>query len=81
MSDKKKSIDFLQITKDAMEHTGFWVDRPRSSVIRAIEMGFVDDVLRSWMITDVVMNQGRVLLKWEKRVIPLTDQEIKAQYR
>lgn len=78
---KKEKLDWMKHTQGAMEVLGFWTEDRRSGLIKSMERSFVDDILREWLITDIIINGEKVLLKWAKRHIPLTDAEIREQYR
>ena len=80
MSTKSK-MDFLEHTKGGMTDLGFWTESGKGMLVRSLERNHVDDVLREWQIVDVVVTEHKVLLKWQKRIQPLTDKEIKDQYR
>ena len=72
--------EFLEIHKTQMEPTGFWSEEYRSSIIGCIEAKFKTEVIREWTITDFVSNGDRVLVKWVKRLFPLTDKELSEKY-
>lgn len=59
----------------------FWTESGKGMLVRSLERNHVDYVLREWQIVDVFVTKYKVLLKWQKRMRPLTDQELKEQYR
>ena len=78
---KQRKMDFLEHTKGGMSVLGFWTEGGKGMLVRSLERNHVDDVLREWQIADVVVTEHKVLLKWQKRSQPLTDKELKEQYR
>lgn len=70
---------FLDINKNSMEF-GFWAEGYKSVLIQIIERVYVTEVIRDWYISDVVINEKKYLIKWEKRIRPLTDEELKNKY-
>lgn len=81
MKKDKGRFDFLEHTKSAMGDLGFWTDTGKGMLVRSLELNHVDDVIREWTIVDVIVTEHKVLLKWQRRIKPLTDQELKDQYR
>jgi hypothetical protein len=73
-------IDFLGIHKEAMDINGFWNESYKSVVIKSIELTYKSEVIREWCISDILMNGDKFLIKWEKRIIPLTDEQLKEKY-
>lgn len=63
-----------------LSKTGFWQETHVSLTYRAVEAVHTRDILREWMIVDIVPTGSKALLKWHKRAIPLTDKELKEQY-
>lgn len=75
MKDEK----FIDVHKKSIEF-GFWDETYRASVIYQLERAYHSDVLREWYISDMVINGSKVLLKWNKRLIPLSDEELKSKF-
>lgn len=75
---KKKT--FLEIQQDKMEVLGFWDETYRSVLINNIELMYKPEIIKEWSISDVVINGDKVLLKWNKRMIPLTEEELNRKY-
>ena len=71
--------DFLELHTASM-HRGFWAEEYRSLVIKAIESRYKTDIIREYGISDFVSNGDKVLVKWVKRIIPLSDQQLKDDY-
>lgn len=59
---------------------GFWYEFSKGSIIYKLEQAYKDEVIRDWYISDIAVNERRVLLRWDKRPFPLTDEEIKSKY-
>ncbi len=74
----KKS--FLEIHKEKMDVLGFWDEQYKSTLLLSIEHTYRTEVIREWGVSDVVMNGDKVLVKWFKRHIPLTDEQLKEKY-
>jgi hypothetical protein len=71
---------FLDMHKDSMETLGFWSEQYKSVIIKHIENMYKQEVIREWCISDVVFNGEKILLKWNKRYIPLTNENLKERY-
>lgn len=59
---------------------GFWADLPKAILPGMIENLYHRGVIRDMMVSDVVVSGGKILIKWDRRHRPLTDQEIKEKY-
>lgn len=71
---------FLQIHQENMETLGFWDQQYKSTILLSIEHTYKTEVIREWGVSDMVMNGDKVLVKWYKRHIPLTDTELRDKY-
>jgi hypothetical protein len=78
MADSK--TDFLSVHQQAMGVLGFWTEEYRESILKVIELRYSTDVIREWTIIDFVTNGDKVLVKWAKRLFPLTDDDLKEKY-
>lgn len=77
MEDK---INFLKKRQDAMPILGFWEEISKYKLINSILLRYNTDIIREWLISDIVINDDKVLLKWFKRDMPLSDEELKDDY-
>lgn len=73
------SGDFLEIHKRTIS-TEFWEEEFRANILLFIEKGYKTEILRNWFIADVILNNDKVLINWKKRLIQLTDTQIKEMY-
>ena len=71
---------FLEIQKEGMEVLGFWTESYKEVLLNQMESMYKSEVLKEWAICDIVIHDEKVLLKWNKRFRPLTDEEIKLKY-
>lgn len=71
---------FLELHTKSFEYDGFWVNTYRETVLYNIETRYTNDVLKEWTITDILPNKNDFLIKWSKRYIPLTDEEVEEKY-
>ena len=72
-----KAMEFLELNKKGMETTGFWTEELRRTVIEMMEKSYKTDIIREWAIVDLVIDGDKALVKWKKRIEPLTDEELK----
>lgn len=63
------------------EDLDFWVEHYMSSIIRSIELLYKDEILQNWYVSDLVMNKEKILVKWCKRLLPLSLEEVRKEYR
>jgi hypothetical protein len=75
-----EDLNFLELHKSSMETLGFWDESYKKVVITMIESGYKTEVLKDWCISDLVVNGDKILLKWNKRYRPLTEEELKEKY-
>lgn len=73
-------MDFIKTHMQGMETLGFWTEEHKSVVIRMLETRYNTEILRELAIIDLVFNEDKVLVKWQKRFVPLTDEELKNKY-
>ncbi len=71
---------FLDVQKEAMEVRGFWTEEYRSTIVKNTELMYNTDIIREWQISDLILTGDKVLIKWIKRIIPFTKQQLKEQY-
>ncbi len=81
MSNKEKPLDFLEHTKSGMEVLGFWTETYKSVLILQVERSYRRDVVRDWCVSDIVINGDKVLLRWDRRIFPLTEEELDKKYK
>lgn len=72
--------DFLESVQEGMGVLGFWNEASKSMLIASMERVYLPHIIREWCITDLVINGDRALLKWQKRLMPLTNEEMKDRY-
>lgn len=75
-----ENLDFLEIHQKSMETLGFWDEAYKKVVIGMIENGYKTEVIKDWCISDLVINGDKILIKWNKRYRPLTEEELKEKY-
>ena len=79
---EEEKIDFLENHKEVISTKGeFWTERNLHSIKRAIELNYKPNVVRHYSIVDIIINGKDVLVKWEKRIVPLSDEELKEKYK
>lgn len=79
---EEEKIDFLENHKEVISTKGeFWTERNLHSIKRAIESDYKPNVVRHYSIVDIIINGKDVLVKWEKRIVPLSDEELKEKYK
>lgn len=74
-----KDDPFFEIHRKSLED-GFWTENYKKSIISLLENNYRREILINWFVSDIVINGDKVLLKWDKRIFPLTDEELKSQY-
>lgn len=70
------SKDFIESTKKSLEILGFWTEEYKKSILSIIESNTSPEIIRDMYISDLVMNGDKVLIKWNKRLYPLNDDEM-----
>ena len=73
-------FDWLEVHQEQMKVLGFWSETYRSSIIKQVERAYMPHIIREYGISDIVMNGDKVLLKWFKRHLPLSNEELKEEY-
>lgn len=76
----EKGKSFIDIQKEVMEIRGFWDEKYKSTILLSIEDTYNTEVIREWGISDLIINGDKALVKWYKRLIPLTDEQLKEKY-
>jgi hypothetical protein len=69
--------DFLKLNQDSMSAIGFWSEEYRQTILNDIMRKYKKEIIKEWVATDFVPNGDKVLVKWQKRIIPLSDEELK----
>lgn len=73
-------MDLLDIHKQSLDLTGFWMEEYKGTIINLIESNYKSDVLKDYYIDDLTIVNNKVLLNWKKRYIPLSPEEIEKKY-
>ena len=73
-------MKFLELHKEKMETLGFWSEEYKSVVISMMETRYKTEVIREWVIVDLIFKDDKALIKWKKRFQPLTDEQLKDKY-
>ena len=73
-------MDLLDIHKQSLDLTGFWMEEYKGTIINLIESNYKSDVLKDYYIDDLTIVNNKVLLNWKKRYIPLSPEEIGKKY-
>lgn len=67
----------LEVHKKGLNLLGFWQEEGKSSVIIALMSQYRTDVIRDYMIIDVIVKDNEsFVIKWKKRFKPLSDEEL-----
>lgn len=77
MSNK---IDFEEVLISGAKAYGFWDESYRQSIFKMIMINYKREIIKEWVLVDLVDNGEKILLKWVKRVIPMSDDELKEMY-
>ena len=72
--------EFLEVLKDKMDVTGVWEEHYRETLIRRMESMYKTEIIRDYFISDLVINGDKVLVKWNKRHLPLSKEDLKDDY-
>ena len=60
---------------------GFWDETFKTTIIKAVEQRYNNEILSIWGIEDIVMvGDEKAIIKWYKRHRPLTEEELKNKY-
>ena len=73
-------MDFLDIHKQSLYLTGFWMEEYKGTIIAHIESNYKTEVLKDYYIDDLTIVNNKVLLNWKKRYISLSPEEIEKKY-
>lgn len=73
-------MNFLEAHQQGMETLGFWTEDCRKNIMKTMELQYKTEIIKEWCIVDFVPNGDKVLVKWSKRFIPLSEQELKEEY-
>ncbi len=73
-------MNFLETHQQGMETLGFWTEDYRKTTMKIMELQYKTEIIKEWCIVDFVSNGDKVLVKWAKRFIPLSEQELKEEY-
>ncbi len=63
-----------------LEHLGFWEDLTEDVVIYAIEKCLPRETLQVHYIKSIEKIEGKFLINWMPRFMPLTDEELLEKY-
>ena len=59
----------------------FWQETYESTIKHALLSMYKPEIIKEWYITDLVIRDGKdPLIKWEKRMFPLTDEQLKEKF-
>lgn len=72
--------DFVNLHAEGMKKLGFWTEEYRATILKSMERQYKPEIIRNYFITDFVVNGDKVLVKWMKRIEPLSDKELKEDY-
>ncbi len=75
-----KVDQFLKAHQKTSNATEFWSEGYRSIFIISLERGYNPEIIQHWGISDFAINGDKVLLKWYKRLEPLSKEELKEKY-
>lgn len=73
-------MDLLDIHKQSLDLTGFWMEEYKGTIIAHIESNYKTEVLKDYYIDDLTIVNNKVLVNWKKRYIPLSLEEIEKKY-
>ena len=71
---------FIEAHKSKPELLGFWTELGKRNLIYLIESSYNSDIVKDLAIVDIAVREEGFLIKWKKRAIPLTDEDIKERY-
>lgn len=77
---QEEKIDFLELHKQQLQHNGFWREIAKESVFRAIENTHKTEIITDYFISDITITDKNFLVHWDKRLEPLSKQELKDNY-
>lgn len=74
-------MNLLQEILPLFENDGFYIEEYKKTIIFAIEKTYNNEVLKTYCIIDIIQNNDKFLIKWQKRYLPLSDEEVIKKYR
>lgn len=81
MSENKMTADdFVGIFKVKAETLGFWTEQYKATILKILERGFNPNVIKEYGISEIIPHGNEFLIHWYKRIIPLTDEQLKEMY-
>lgn len=60
----------LEIQKEVIETFGFWTEQYKEVVIKHLETMYKEESIKGFRISDIVLNDDTVLIKWSKKFLP-----------
>lgn len=75
-----ESEKFIEAQQELMKVSGFWDEEYKVVVIKMIERSCNKEVLKDFGISDFIIHGDKILLNWYRRVIPLSDDQLKERY-
>lgn len=80
-NEKNETVkEFLNIQADAADRLGFWDERFKGTILKIIEGGFNREILKEYGISEIIPHGDKFLIHWYRRVMPLTDEQVKTIY-
>ena len=70
---------FAERQKESIERE-FWDENYRSTIIGQLESTYKTEIIREYGICEIVNHGDKILLKWYKRLSPLSDKELQSNY-
>lgn len=55
--------------------TTYWYEMSKSAIMTRLEDIFNKNILKESTITDIIIHDNKCMLKFSKRVLPLTEEE------
>lgn len=81
MEEKQLNSDeFIDNLKNRQNHFGVWEEGYVSTIKHAMESRYNSLILKDMYIADIIINGDKILIKWNKRFQPLTDEELNEKY-
>lgn len=60
---------------------GFFQKFPKKTIVYIIESSLSKEHIKDYFIKDIIMNNGDLIIEYEKRIIPLTDEQYNKKYK
>ena len=70
---------FIERQKDSIERE-FWDENYKNTILSQLESTYKKEIIRDYGICEIVNHGDKYLLKWYKRLMPLSDEELKSKY-